>query len=517
MSAVDGTTLLLRQNVRRDRVIVPGWLAVLSLMAYASASAVGSLFSTAQERLMLATSINGQPGLLALYGPILDPGSTGELAMSKLTVLYALLSAILYVVLVRRHTRIDEESGRAELIGGTAVGRAAPMLAVVVECIAVALLLGLLVAAANAVGGLPVAGSLWFGISWAGTGLVATGIAAVACQLSASARTCGAIAAAMLAAAFAVRAAGDALDGWHWISWLSPLGWNTQLRAWSEPRWWVSVLYLALSAALLALAGAMRARRDLGAGLIEARPGRVSGWIAGAWGLTLRLQRTSLVLWTVGIAGLGLLFGAMTPGFDDLFRGTGAQEIIDRLGGAFLAALLPIIAIVVTCYPVAVASGAHQDEAEGRTGTAIAAGTSRARWFAATATFAAVGAAWLMLVAGLCLRVGYGAAGGAGGADVLPAAAGWIPAVWFVGALALAGFAARQGWVGWTLLVTFLTLTLVGELLELPGWMVRLSPYSAVPLYPAEAWSWRPDLVLLALTASIVVGAWLLFQRRDLE
>ena len=46
--------------------------------------------------------------------------------MSKLTVLYALFSTILYVVLVRRHTGVEEESGRAELIGGTAVGRDAP-------------------------------------------------------------------------------------------------------------------------------------------------------------------------------------------------------------------------------------------------------------------------------------------------------------------------------------------------------------------------------------------------------
>ena len=59
----------------------------------------------------VATSFNEQPGLLALYGPILDPRSAGELAMSKLTVLYALFSAVLYVVLVRRHTRVEEETG----------------------------------------------------------------------------------------------------------------------------------------------------------------------------------------------------------------------------------------------------------------------------------------------------------------------------------------------------------------------------------------------------------------------
>lgn len=384
MMSLTGTALLLRQDLRRDRIIVPAWLAVLVLMTYASASATGTLFRSVQERETIAASLNEQPGLLALYGPILNPHSAGELAMSKLTVLYALLSAILYVVLVRRHTRVEEETGRAELAAGTVIARDAPMAAVAVEACAVAAALGLLVCLANIAGGLPVAGSVWFGVSWAGTGLVATGVAAVACQVSASARTCGSIAAALLAGAFAVRAVGDAIDGLGWLSWLSPLGWNTQLRAWSDPRWWVVGLYVALAAGLLALAQMMRSRRDIGAGLISDRPGPTAGRISSPEGLTFRLHRTSLALWTAGVALTGLLFGAMAPGFDGLLSGAGGRELVDRLGGTFIAALLPVAAIVTTCFPIAVISSAHQDEVAGRTGFALSTTTSRGRWFAAT-------------------------------------------------------------------------------------------------------------------------------------
>jgi ABC-2 type transport system permease protein len=124
--STSGTTLLLRHDLRRDRVVIPAWVSVLVLMTFASASATGSLFAQMQDRISIATAVNEQPGLVALYGPILDPRSAGELAMSKLTVLYALFSAALYVVLVRRHTRVEEESGRAELVGGTRIGRDAP-------------------------------------------------------------------------------------------------------------------------------------------------------------------------------------------------------------------------------------------------------------------------------------------------------------------------------------------------------------------------------------------------------
>jgi ABC-2 type transport system permease protein len=511
-----GTMLLLRQDLRRDRVVVPAWLSVLFLMTFASASATRTLFSSLRDRETLATMLNDQPGLVALYGPILDPSSAGELAMSKLTVLYALFSAILYVVLVRRHTRVEEESGRAELVGGTAIGRDAPLTAAIVECALVATTLGLLVTLANVAGGLPIAGSLWFGATWVGTGLVATGTAAVACQLSASARTCAAIAAGLLAGAFAVRAVGDTVGGLHWLSWLSPLGWNTQLRAWSDPRWWVAVLYVAVAAGLTVLARVLATRRDLGGGLIGSRPGPASGWMAGPWSLTFRLQRTSLVIWTAGVAGMSLLFGAMAPGLDDLLVTGGGRELIDRLGGAFMAALLPITAMTVSVLPISVIARAHHDEEAGRTGLAMASGATRSRWFVATAASAALVAAWLLLVAGSLLWVGYRAAGGSLTVSLVGAAVGWAPAVWTVTALALLGLAARLAWVGWAALVLFVTLTLVGELLELPSPLVRLSPYSAIHAYPVVDWSWTSPAVLTVSALALSGAAAWLFGRRDL-
>ena len=60
-------------------------------------------------------AINASPGIVALYGPILDVTSTGELAMTKMTVLYAVLVSAMILFVVRRHTRGDEEAGRSEL------------------------------------------------------------------------------------------------------------------------------------------------------------------------------------------------------------------------------------------------------------------------------------------------------------------------------------------------------------------------------------------------------------------
>jgi ABC-2 type transport system permease protein len=69
MSTLTGTLLLTRHAVRRDRVLVPAWVAILVVMTYASASATQTLFGSSEERVRLATELNEQPGLLALYGP----------------------------------------------------------------------------------------------------------------------------------------------------------------------------------------------------------------------------------------------------------------------------------------------------------------------------------------------------------------------------------------------------------------------------------------------------------------
>ena len=119
MSTVVGTPPLVRYALRRDRVLAGVWLLVLVLTCYASAAATPGLYPTAREQVVAAEGINASPAIVALYGPILDVRSLGELAMTKMTVLYAVFVAVMFLILVRRHTRVEEENGQTELVGGT--------------------------------------------------------------------------------------------------------------------------------------------------------------------------------------------------------------------------------------------------------------------------------------------------------------------------------------------------------------------------------------------------------------
>ncbi len=399
MSAVAGVGELARLSVRRDRVLVLVWMLVLVAVCYASAAATSSLYPTEADRVAAARSINASPAVVALYGPILDVRSVGELSMTKMTVLYAVFVAILAVVVVRRHTRAEEESGRAELLGGTAIGRDALLVAAVSEGVVVSVLVGVLGGLAAVAGGLPAEGSAAFGASWVGIGLVGTGVAALACQLSASARTCGALAAAFLAVLFVLRAVGDTTS-LSWLSWTSPFGWSTQLRAWS------------VAAVVGAAAVRRRGRRPrrlertcCARGATSARaswrtaPARLTARLASPtpWRSPCASTRPSLATWTGATVVLGLVMGAIAPNIGDMLSSPSAQDLVRRLGGigalqdTLLAAELSIMAVVVTCFAITVVTHSGADEHDGRTEQVLATATSRARAYVAVLVVALLG------------------------------------------------------------------------------------------------------------------------------
>lgn len=524
MMTLVGTGALVRHALRRDRVLASVCLLVLTLTCYASAAATADLSPSERQQVEAAEAINASPAIVALYGPILDAHSRGELAMTKMTVLYAVFVAVMCPVLVRRHTRVEEENGQTELLCGTAVGRDAPLAAAVAESVAVAVILGLLAAAVNVMAGLPVAGSVAFGASWAGVGIVAAAITAVACQVSASALTCAAYAAAGVGLLYVLRAVGDSAASW--LSWTSPFGWSTQLRAYGDTRWWVLLLYVAYTCVLLMVAQLLRARRDLGSGLVAARPGPADGSprLSNAIALSGRVHTPMVLTWSVSMAVMGLVFGAIAPQIGDLLDSPSARRMMQRLGGVgaledtLVAAELSIVAVVVSCFTIIVVAHGGSDERDGRTEQVLATATSRSNSFLATILVAVLGATWLLLIIGIGLTVGYVATDGQSIADFVPSALSQAPAVWVMAALAAVGFALRSSWtfVGWGILMLFVMLGQLGELLRLPSRVLDLSPFTHVPAMPAEGFALTPELVLTAVATVLLVLAWRRYLSRDI-
>jgi len=166
MSVFTGTWPLVRLALRRDRLMLPLWIAVFVLVAGSSAKATVGLYPTVASRVIVADNANKAPSLVALYGRIYDTSSLGAVAMWKMAGFGTALVAVLALVTVVRHTRAEEEQGRLELVGAAAVGRLAALTAALIVAVSASLALGLLTAAALLGAGLPAAGSLAFGLAW---------------------------------------------------------------------------------------------------------------------------------------------------------------------------------------------------------------------------------------------------------------------------------------------------------------------------------------------------------------
>jgi ABC-2 type transport system permease protein len=108
-----GTGQLVRLALRRDRIMLPGWILAFAAVAASAASATVGLYPTVESRVQVAMTMNNTPSLVALYGRVYDPTSLGAVSMIKLGGVVAALVSVFAVITVVRHTRAEEESSAA--------------------------------------------------------------------------------------------------------------------------------------------------------------------------------------------------------------------------------------------------------------------------------------------------------------------------------------------------------------------------------------------------------------------
>ncbi|EFG74936.1 hypothetical protein HMPREF0591_5161 [Mycobacterium parascrofulaceum ATCC BAA-614] len=522
-----GTFGMLRLYLRRDRISLPLWVLLLSVpLATVYVGSIEKVYPTQAARAGFAASIMASPAQRALYGQVYND-SLGAVGIWKAG-MFHLLIAVAVILTVIRHTRADEEAGRTELVDSTAVRRYASLSAALLLSFGASIATGAIGAAGLLTTDVPPGGSLAFGAALACSGLVFTAVAAVTAQLSPSARVARGAAFAVLAAAFTLRAVGDAGSGA--LSWLSPLGWSLQVRPYAGDHWPVLALHLATTVALTAVAYRLLAGRDVGAGLFAERagPGSAAPALGNAFGLAWRLDRGALLLWTVGLCLYGVLMGSVVHGIgDELGGSTAARDIVVRMGGnsaleeAFIAVALTVMGMVAAAFAVSLTLRLHQEEAGQRAETTLAGAVSRSRWLASHLVAALAGPSAAMLVSGVAGGLVYGAAAGdIGGkpAFVLASAAVQLPAVWLLSAVtvALFGLAPRFTPMAWGVLVGFVALYLIGSLAGFPQWLLDLEPFAHVPRIGAD-FTGAPLLWLLAIDAGLITLGVMAFRRRDLR
>jgi ABC-2 type transport system permease protein len=521
-----GAWVLAWFTLRRDRVRIAVWVISVTALEVATAASIKGLFPTQADLDQAAVASANNAAVIAFNGPVQGLDTVGGEVAFQSGTFGLILVALMSLLMIGRCTRVEEENGRTELLRATALGRDAQTASALVVVTGMNVLIAVTVTISLVLQGLPAAGSVSFGASFLAIGLVFSALALVTAQVSENSRVASGLAGGVLGYAFAIRALGDIRDGR--LSWLSPIGWSQKPRPYAGERWWPFVIPFTVTLVLLVTARALTARRDLGAGLVQPRPGpvRAAPSLAGPLGLAMRLQRGTLVAWTAGLLVLGFVYGAIANDVQNFVEDNQTlKEFIAAAGGvsltdAYFGTAMLTLALVSSGFAVQSVQRLRSEETTLHTEPVLATAVSRGRWMASHLAVAVGGSAVVVLAAGLGAGIPYAAETG----DLLqiPALVGaalvHLPAIWLLAGLASAlyGFTPRAVSASWAVLAVCFVIGFLGEVLKLPQWIIELSPFQHTPQLPAVHLTLTPLITLLAVAAVLIASGIGGFRLRDL-
>lgn len=525
MGGLTGTRQLVRFYLRRDRWMVLWWVLGIAVMYWSQAVGVDGIYTTQEEFDTAAATMADNRALIAMAGPARALNTTGGQVAWQCVAFGAILTGLMSMFLVGRHTRAEEETGRDELLRAAAIGRAAPLAATAV----VTAMANLLVAAGIALSliayGLAVEGSLAVAAAAGLAGLVFGAVTSIAAQLTSGVRATYAITGAVLAAAYLIRAVGDVAG--NGLSWASPIGWGQYMRSFAGEVWWPALLSVAVATALMLVAARLFDRRDIGAGVWPARPGppRAGSALATPIGLAWRLQRSTVVGWSLGMLLGGFAYGTIGDDVGDLVGDSGLADDmfgLDRadLVDSFYATSAVMLAVIACGFAVSSVGRLRSEEADGRAEVVLATAVPRWRWAGAHLLVTLLGSVLAVFLAGVGMGLGYTAVTGDGTAvgrlavATLPQA---LP-VLVVASVAWLGYGARRALaaLGWAVLTWAAFVLFFGATLRFPGWLRRTSPFEWLAKLPAEPLDTAPVLGLAAVVTVVTAAGFARLRARDI-
>jgi ABC-2 type transport system permease protein len=501
-----GVPSLLRLALRRDRVRLSVWVAVLTLMMVYAPNAVKLAYPEEAQRLARVNLMRTPAGIM-LSGPSFGGNETdlGAMMANELMLTLIVATSILSILTVIRHTRAEEESGIAELVLSSVVGRYARTYAALILVGGVNGVLAVAMTLAMSATGFALVDTAAMCLGITGVAMVFGAVAAVTAQLWRQARTATGAAMASLALAALIRGIGDVINNsGSALSWFSPIAWAQQMRSFVDLRWWPFALLVALTIGLMALATWLESRRQYDDGNIPSTGERPNARpIKTVFGLHITLQRGQTIGWSVGLFLAGLAFGSMTKSLLDAAKDNPvlARVLTAQGNDGVYTTMTQFLAAAATAYVVGAVLRVYNDEESGLGEAVLARAVSRWRWLLTAVASALVGSTVLMFFAGLGNGLGAGFTLGEPQtiARLTLAGLAYVPAMAVLAGVAALAVAVRHAWIGW-LAVTFVAVSLyLGALLRLPHWLVDLSPIGRTTV--------PTDFPAIALTVMVVVAA----------
>ncbi|WP_188206769.1 ABC transporter permease [Alkalibacillus aidingensis] len=525
-----GTGRLSWLIIRRDRIRIPLWFIGIIFFTLIVPVSFKDLYGTQQERDVMAETMEN-PAMIAMVGPAdLSNYTLGVMTAHQMLLLTAVVVGLMSILLVTRHTRADEEDGRIEMIRSLPVGRLANLNSTLVVYVMVNVVLALIAGfglyALN-IESIDLEGSLLYGAALGATGIVFTGITALFAQLSDSSRGTMGLSIAVLIITYLIRGVGDVSQ--EALSMISPLGWVTKTEAYDANNWWPIFLMLGLSIILFILANYLNAIRDLEAGFLPSKPGKshASRLLQTPIGLALKLQRTGIIAWAIGLLVIGVSYGSILGDLDSFFEGNDMMtELLANETGfsfteQFISMIMMVMALLATVPPVMAMNKLYGEEKKGRIEHFLSRSISRTKLMASFVIISVINAFVMVSLTGIGL---WSAAVFVMDepfefSTILGMAIAYYPAVLVMISVAvlLIGFLPRLVSVVWLYVLYSFFVLYLGQMFQFSDWVGKLSPFGHIPQLPVDEMMWMPMIVLTLIAAMVTTIGFVGYRTRDIE
>lgn len=525
-----GTTRIIRLLFQRNRLKISLWVIGLVSISMVSLTAYTTIYTGQKEIVEFGLTMQN-PAMVAMLGKAyeIESFNLGTIFASELLLFSAIAVSIMNILLVTSSTRMDEEEGRLELIRALPVGRLSYLSAAAILMAIVNILVFILLSTGLELVDQEVfylESSLLYSAALASTGLFFAGVATVAAQVAQTTRGAIAISFGALITAYIVRAIGDVSN--ETLSLFSPLGWTVRTNVFAGNEWWPVIALVCGAAVLLVGAFYLDHKRDINAGLLPDRKGKIhaSSFLKSQLGLTWRLEKGTIISWAIGIFLMSIAYGAILGDLEtyfsdfELVQGILSDSTTASMTEQFVTLLIGIVSVFAAIPGISILLKLKKEERQGRTDNFYSRAVSRNKILGSRYAIAFFTAIVMQLLIGLGL---YASASqvmekSIDLGTILMASLVYIPAIWVVLGLTtlLVGAFPKGAILVWSyVFFTFLVLYL-GNLLEFPAWLNNLSAFYHIPQLPNEELAWFP-LSTLSIVGIVLSGVGFIgYNKRDI-
>ncbi len=525
----NNTKKLFRFLLRRSYLNLFWWLGGIFGLTFIITKTFSGFYTTPEELLGIIETMKN-PAMTFMVGPGygLYNYTIGAMIAHQMLLFTAVSVSIMSILIVIRYTKTDEEEGLIEMIKSLPVGRVSNLIAVILVMLLFNLFLVLIIGF-----GLPLlkiesvnlSGSLLYGAILGSVGLFFVSLTCLLVQLINDSKKVMMVSFSLLGLFYLIRGFGDL--GLETLSLFSPLGLILRTEVYVNNYWEPLLILLIISLTLIIISLYLNSILDLNAGFISLEFKYKETSLKNLFSLIIKLEKIMIISWLIGIFLLSVSYGAVFGDIETFFQSNEIyQKLLPMIKGAsfeeqFLVIINAVLAMIGTIPLLIMIFKINSEEKKGYLEHLLSKPLSRCRVLINYLIITIIFSLLILLMSswGLYLPLSLIMIKSFSFFTIFLSFLVYLPALFLMIGLSiffLGSFPHKKIFM-WLYLGFSFIVIYFKELLKIPKWVLKLSPFGHISLYPLEEINLFKSALLLIIGLIFIMIGLFNYHKRDIN